>query len=118
MAQGARLGGRYRLDERIGAGGMGEVWRGTDEVLGRTVAVKLVLPTLAGEPDFVRRFLAEARAMASVSHSSVVSIHDYGHDHLGAFLVMEYVEAQALSRTLGRLGRLDAAATMHIVATV
>jgi eukaryotic-like serine/threonine-protein kinase len=115
MAQGTRLGGRYRLDERIGAGGMGEVWRATDEVLGRTVAVKLVLPTLAGDPDFVRRFLAEARAMASVNHPGVVSIHDYGGDTAGAFLVMEYVAGEPLSRLIGRVGRLTPAATMQVI---
>jgi serine/threonine-protein kinase len=116
MDQGARLGGRYRLDERIGAGGMGEVWRGTDEVLGRTVAVKVVLPLLASDPEFVRRFLAEARAMASVNHPGVVSIHDYGQDPAGAYLVMEYVESEPLSRALGRVGRLNPGAAMHVVA--
>jgi eukaryotic-like serine/threonine-protein kinase len=116
MDQGARLGGRYRLDERIGAGGMGEVWRGTDEILGRTVAVKVVLPLLASDPEFVRRFLAEARAMASVSHPGVVSIHDYGQDPAGAYLVMEYVESEPLSRALGRIGRLNPGAAMHVVA--
>jgi serine/threonine-protein kinase len=113
---GSALGGRYRLDERIGVGGMGEVWRATDEVLGRTVAVKVVLPSLLGEPDFVRRFLAEARAMASVNHPGVVAIHDYRSDATGAFLVMEYVEGEALSHTLGRLGRLAPAATMELIA--
>jgi hypothetical protein len=113
---GSALGGRYRLDERIGAGGMGEVWRATDEVLGRTVAVKVVLPSLLGEPDFVRRFLAEARAMASVNHPGVVAIHDYRSDPTGAFLVMEYVEGEALSSTLGRLGRLTPVATMDLIA--
>src|SRR5690606_13088425 len=60
---GTLLGGRYRLDERIGGGGMGEVWRGTDEVLGRTVAIKIMLPSLLDEPGFAERFRAEARTM-------------------------------------------------------
>jgi serine/threonine-protein kinase len=64
LRPGARLGDRYRLDARIGAGGMGEVWRAVDEVLGRVVAVKAMLPAVAGDPDFGRRFLAEATAMA------------------------------------------------------
>ena len=99
MYEGRRvLAGRYRLDERIGAGGMGAVWRATDTVLGRTVAVKLMLATLLDEPDFERRFLFEARAMASLRHPGVVAIHDYRSDAEGAFLVMEYVEGEALSR--------------------
>ena len=112
---GVRLGGRYRLDERVGAGGMGEVWRATDEVLGRAVAVKVMLPALLDEPGFGQRFFAEARAMASVRHPGVAAIHDYRSDSAGAFLVMEYVEGEALSRTLGRVGRLDAATTMSLV---
>src|SRR6516165_100397 len=80
------LAGRYRLRERIGAGGMGEVWKATDDVLGRTVAVKLVLPNLLDSPGFVRRFVAEARAMASVRHPGVVAIHDFHGDESGAYL--------------------------------
>ena len=111
------LAGRYTLRERIGAGGMGEVWRATDELLGRVVAVKLVLPDLADDAEFLRRFLAEARAMASVRHPGVVAIHDFGAAEVGgAYLVMEYVEGEPLSRVLGRVGRLDAAATMDIAA--
>jgi serine/threonine-protein kinase len=113
---GMLLGDRYRLDDRIGAGGMGEVWRATDVVLGRTVAVKVVLPALLAEPGFIRRFLAEARAMASVRHRSVVTIHDYHGDADGAYLVMEYVEGEPLSHTLGRLGRLTPAATLELIA--
>ncbi|MDI1460926.1 serine/threonine-protein kinase [Catellatospora sp. KI3] len=113
---GALLGGRYRLDDRIGAGGMGEVWRATDTVLGRVVAVKTVLPALLADPGFIRRFLAEARAMAGVRHRSVVTIHDYHGDADGAYLVMEHIEGESLSQTLGRHGRLTAESTLAIVA--
>ena len=113
---GVQLGGRYRLDERIGGGGMGEVWRGTDEVLGRTVAVKIMLPALLDEPGFVERFRGEARTMATINHPGVVDIYDYSSDTSVAFLVMEYVEGDALSRTLGRVGRLTAARTMALIA--
>ena len=111
----ALLAGRYLLRERIGAGGMGQVWRATDEVLGRTVAVKVVLPALVEEPAFVRRFLAEARAMASVAHPGVVAIHDFHGDGAGAYLVMEFVDGEPLSRVLGRVGRLGPAVTMDLV---
>jgi eukaryotic-like serine/threonine-protein kinase len=116
MHPGVRLADRYRLDDRVGTGGMGEVWRATDEVLGRTVAVKVVLPALLGEPDFVHRFLAEARAMASVNHPHVAAIHDYRSDGGVAFLVMEYVEGEPLSHILRRLGPLRPAEVMRIVA--
>ena len=113
---GVQLGGRYRLDERIGGGGMGEVWRGTDEVLGRTVAVKIMLPALLDEPGFAERFRAEARTMARLKHPGVVNVYDYSSTASTAFLVMEYIDGDPLSRTLGRVGRLTAARTMALTA--
>lgn len=116
LSPGVLLGGRYRLDERIASGGMGDVWRGTDEVLGRTVAVKILLPALLEEPGFAERFRGEARTMATINHPGVVDVYDYGSDQQIAFLVMEYVEGDALSRTLSRVGRLTPARTMALVA--
>ena len=117
IAPGTLLGGRYRLEERIASGGMGDVWRGVDDVLGRTVAVKVLLPSLLEEPGFSERFRVEARTMASVNHPGVVDIYDYGSDPaVGAYLVMEYVEGDALSRTLAKVGRLTPARTMALVA--
>jgi serine/threonine-protein kinase len=116
LSPGVQLGGRYRLDERIAGGGMGDVWRGTDEVLGRTVAVKILLPALLQEPGFAERFRGEARTMATINHPGVVDVYDYGSDQSLAFLVMEYVEGDALSRTLARVGRLTPARTMALVA--
>jgi serine/threonine-protein kinase len=113
---GAQLANRYRLDERVGGGGMGEVWRATDEVLGRTVAVKVMRPELLEEPGFAERFLAEARTMATIKHRGVVAVHDYQGNTSGAFLVMEYVDGEALSRRLHRFGRLDPVRTMNLVA--
>jgi serine/threonine protein kinase len=116
ISPGVMLGGRYRLDERIAGGGMGDVWRGTDEVLGRTVAVKILLPALLDEPGFAERFRGEARTMATINHPGVVDVYDYGSDQEIAFLVMEYVEGDALSRTLSRVGRLTPGRTMALVA--
>jgi eukaryotic-like serine/threonine-protein kinase len=117
VSQGTILGGRYRLDERIAGGGMGDVWRGTDDVLGRTVAVKILLPALLEDPGFAERFRGEARTMATINHPGVVDVYDYGSDPVvGAYLVMEYVEGDALSRTLGRVGRLTPGRTMALVA--
>ena len=113
---GVLLSDRYRLDERIGGGGMGTVWRGTDEVLGRTVAVKIMLPELLEEPGFAERFRGEARTMANLNHPGVVDVYDYRSDASVAYLVMEYVEGDALSRTLSRVGRLTAGRTMALIA--
>jgi hypothetical protein len=117
VSQGTILGGRYRLDDRIAGGGMGDVWRGTDDVLGRTVAVKILLPALLEDPGFAERFRGEARTMATINHPGVVDVYDYGSDPVvGAYLVMEYVEGDALSRTLSRVGRLTPGRTMALVA--
>src|SRR5256885_1822799 len=116
VSPGTMLGGRYRLDERIAGGGMGDVWRGTDEVLGRTVAIKILLPALLEEAGFAERFRGEARTMATINHPGVVDIYDYGNENGTAFLIMEYVEGDALSRTLSRVGRLTPARTMALVA--
>ncbi|WP_025619063.1 serine/threonine-protein kinase [Salinispora cortesiana] len=116
LSSGVKLGNRYRLDERIASGGMGDVWRGTDEVLGRTVAVKSLLPALLDDPDFAERFRGEARTMATINHPGVVDIYDFGSDQQIAFLVMEHVEGEALLATLNRVGRLTSARTMALVA--
>ncbi|MDG4803936.1 serine/threonine-protein kinase [Micromonospora sp. WMMD980] len=116
LSPGVQLGNRYRLDERIASGGMGDVWRGTDQVLGRTVAVKSLLPALLDEPGFAERFRGEARTMATINHPGVVDVYDFGSDQQIAFLVMEYVEGDALSATLGRVGRLTPARTMALLA--
>ncbi|MGX6603184.1 serine/threonine-protein kinase [Micromonosporaceae bacterium Da 78-11] len=116
LQPGLRLGERYRLEVRLGAGGMGEVWRALDEVLDRPVAVKAMLPGVADDPDFVRRFLAEAKAMARVRHSAVASIHDYGRSHDLTYLVMEYVDGESLAQLLARTGRLGPDETMRLIA--
>lgn len=110
------LGQRYRLEQRVGTGGMGEVWRATDQVLHRTVAVKLMRPELVAQPGFADRFLAEARTMATIRHRGVVAVYDYHGDESGVFLVMEYVAGESLSHLLHRVGRLDPATTMNLMA--
>ncbi|NJC68519.1 protein kinase [Planosporangium thailandense] len=115
------LSGRYRLDEPIADGGMGEVWRATDVSLGRTVAVKVVRPALLRDPGFDARFRAEARMMASLAHPNVVNVYDYGRSELDAggkvaYLVMAYVDGEPLSRRIADAGRLPVAETMSVVA--
>ena len=111
------LAGRYRLTDRIAAGGMGEVWRGEDELLNRAVAVKLLPTGRAGDEAFLARFRAEARYAASLSHPGIARVYDYGEssEFGGAYLVMELVNGEPLSAILARAGRLSADATLDIV---
>ncbi|WP_027661309.1 serine/threonine-protein kinase [Salinispora fenicalii] len=114
------LSGRYRLDERIATGGMGDVWRGVDLVLDRPVAVKVLLPALVCDPDFITRFRSEARIMAALRHPGVVQVFDCGADELPTgdqanYLIMEFVTGEPLSRRIEAAGRLDVAETMSIV---
>ncbi|MFI7128260.1 serine/threonine-protein kinase [Nonomuraea sp. NPDC050153] len=116
VAQGTTLAGRYRLDTRIGAGGMGEVWRGEDIVLARTVAVKVLLPGRTQDPGFVARFQGEARAMATINHAGVVDVYDYGVSGDTVYLVMKFVDGEPLDRLLARLGRIPPQAAMELIA--
>lgn len=116
VAQGTTLAGRYRLDTRIGAGGMGEVWRGEDIVLARTVAVKVLLPGRMDDRGFVARFQGEARAMATINHPGVVDVYDYGISGDTVYLVMKFVDGEPLDRLLARLGRIPPQAAMELIA--
>ncbi|HEX2195464.1 MAG TPA: protein kinase, partial [Actinomycetota bacterium] len=98
MVGGRVLGDRYRLDERIAAGGMGTVWAATDQRLQRRVAVKLLKDDLAHDARFVARFEREARAAAALSHPNVASVFDYGDDGGTPFIVMELVPGRDLAR--------------------
>ncbi len=111
------LAGRYRLTDRIAAGGMGEVWRGEDELLNRAVAVKLLPTGRAGDEAFLARFRAEARYSASLSHPGIARVYDYGEsaEFGGAYLIMELVKGEPLSAILARAGRLSADATLDII---
>ncbi|WP_433077181.1 protein kinase domain-containing protein [Dactylosporangium sp. CA-052675] len=116
IGAGTVLAERYELERHIAGGGMGDVWAGHDRVLGRTVAVKL-LRAPSGEPEFVERFRAEARTMATISHPGVVDVYDFGDDPAaGVYLVMRYIDGESLARTLEREERLSPAVTMRLVA--
>ena len=111
------LAGRYRLTDRIAAGGMGEVWRGIDVLLNRQVAVKLLPSVREGNDSSLARFRAEARYAASLSHPGIARVYDYGESsEFGAYLVMELVNGDPLSAILARNGRLSPDATLDIVA--
>jgi serine/threonine protein kinase len=91
------LAGRYRLRERIGRGGMASVWLARDEVLVRQVAVKLIDPELARDPEFRTRFRDEARAAAALSHPHIVTVHDYGESDGTPYIVMELLTGSTLA---------------------
>ena len=100
------LGGRYALTDRIAIGGMGEVWKAKDQVLGRIVAVKILKEEYNGDPSFLQRFRAEARHTALLNHPGVANVYDYGEDDGSAYLVMELVPGEPLSNLIDRDRRL------------
>jgi eukaryotic-like serine/threonine-protein kinase len=90
------LAGRYEIEGLLGQGGMARVFRGTDRVLGRTVAIKVLSPQFAGDDQFVTRFRREAQAAAALNHPNIVSVYDTGSQGDVHFIVMEYVEGRTL----------------------
>src|SRR5882757_10022283 len=113
---GAVLSGRYVLDEQIGSGGYGEVWRATDTVLARPVAVKLLHPRYTQRSEVLARFRAEARHAGGLSHENIAQDFDYGEpaDGQPPYLVMELVDGPSLETVLTG-GPLDDSRTMDIV---
>lgn len=107
---------RYKLISRIAIGGMGEVWEATDQVIGRTVALKILKDEYMGDPSFLDRFRAEARHAALVNHEGIANVYDYGEENGSAYLVMELVPGEALSNILERERVLPAPQVMDIVA--
>jgi serine/threonine-protein kinase len=102
------LAGRYRLEEVIGRGGMSTVYRATDGVLQRTVAVKVMSAALAeGDPTHVARFEREARAAASLVHPGIVTVYDTGVDGDQRFIAMEYIDGESLATIIAREAPLD-----------
>jgi tRNA A-37 threonylcarbamoyl transferase component Bud32 len=110
------LENRYNLTERVATGGMGEVWRADDVVLGRTVAVKILKSELLDSPEFVARFRAEARHAAALSHPGIATVFDYDEAPTGAYLVMEFVPGETLAVLLAATRRPPLATTMTILA--
>lgn len=92
--------GRYRLQRRLGAGGMASVWLALDERLGRHVAVKVIADTLADDERWLTRFKREARAAAGLSHPGIVQVFDYGIEDGRPYLVMEYIPGTNLAERL------------------
>jgi serine/threonine protein kinase len=122
LTPGLLLSDRYRLTHPIAIGGMGEVWAADDTRLARRVAVKILKSELTSDPEFVDRFRAEARITASLNHSGIAAVYDYGEvasvaggPRDTAFLVMELVTGEPLSAVLARTPRLSVPRVLDVM---
>jgi hypothetical protein len=97
------LGGRYKLEEMLGQGGMSAVYRAVDPNLRRVVAVKLIHQHLSSAPEFVRRFEEEAAAVAQLRHPNIIQVYDFNHDQGIYYMVLEFVPGETLQSRLARL---------------
>ena len=112
------FGRRYRVTEKIGTGGMADVYKAVDEALGRTVAVKVMHAQFATDPSFAARFRQEARAAANLVSPYIVNIYDWGQDAETYYIVMEYVRGSDLKSIIEEKGSLPSRAVAAIGAQV
>jgi serine/threonine protein kinase/class 3 adenylate cyclase len=110
--------GRYRLREKLGEGGMGEVWRADDPVDGTCVAIKILRPDWARKPASLRRFHKEARLLSEVRHPNVAGMLEVNHDAGLHYLVLEFIAGQSLDKVLADRGKLDERTSVAITAEV
>jgi tRNA A-37 threonylcarbamoyl transferase component Bud32 len=103
---GTVLSDRYRLEQKLGSGGMSTVYLARDETLERWVAAKVLHREISDQPDQIERFRREARAVAQVSHPNVVAVIDAGEDGGRPYIVFEYVEGETLKHRIERMGKL------------
>ena len=104
---GRTFNNRYKLTERVGLGGMAEVYRAEDNVLGRTVAVKVMLPQYAADPTFTKRFRQEAASAANLQSPYIVSIYDWGLDGETYYIVMEFLRGTDLKTAIKERGAIN-----------
>jgi serine/threonine-protein kinase len=115
---GSTLGGRYRLLELLGQGGMATIYRARDAQLDRDIAVKLLRPEFGKDPDFLARFHDEARAAASLNHPNITAVFDFGEDRSGPYIVMELVDGQDLASIIRDNGPLAPRQAARVAAEV
>ena len=115
-AVGQLYGDRYRLQLRIAIGGMGEVWQAEDELILRQVAIKILKEEYVSDPLFIERFRSEAKSAALVEHEGIANVFDYGEDSQAAYLVMELVPGESLSRIIEREKKLPDTKVLDIMA--
>lgn len=116
--QARALNGRYRLDERIGDGGMAVVYRGYDLVLNRVVAVKVLRDQYISDSNFLRRFEREAQSAARLSHPHIANVYDVGQDGHTRYIVMEYVDGPNLKELIRRQGPFSVDGAAFIIRQV
>ncbi len=104
---GRTFNNRYTLTERVGLGGMAEVYRAKDNVLGRTVAVKVMLPQYAADPTFTKRFRQEAASAANLQSPYIVSVYDWGLDGETYYIVMEFLRGTDLKTAINERGAIN-----------
>ncbi len=116
---GQTLAGKYRIEERLNAGGMGTVYRGTHVLMDKTVAIKVLLASLAADEKIVARFSREARAASRISHPHALSVTDFGEAENGVvFLVMEYLSGSTLKEIIRHEGPMPLARVVEIIRQV
>jgi len=116
---GETLAGKYRVEERLSVGGMGAVYRGTHVLMGKTVAIKVLRPSLAADEKIVARFSREARAASKISHPHALSVTDFGEDEGGiVFLVMEFLDGRTLKEVIRKDGPLTLSRAVEIMKQV
>ncbi|MCA9657069.1 MAG: serine/threonine protein kinase [Myxococcales bacterium] len=115
---GTVFAGRYKVERRLGRGGMGLVYRATQTNANRKVVLKVLAPDWIGDPEALARFEREARGLSALQHPNIVAIHDYGSFDGRAYIVMEYVAGETLERFVKRKGQLSLADFVPIAAQV
>ncbi len=115
---GAPRGARYRIDGELGRGGMGIVYKATDLVLDRTVALKVLPDQLRDNPQALRNFLREAKAAAKLNHPNIVTVYDAGEQDGRTYIAMEYVDGTTLKAIVKQRGPLSPRAIVHVLAQV
>ena len=114
----AIINDRYELQKRIGRGGMADVFLGRDRLLDRQVAIKVLFPEFAIDPNFVERFRREAQAAANLSHPNIVNVYDWGKHSGTYFIAMEYVDGRTLAEILRSNGHVTSKQAAEIASEV
>lgn len=115
MAEITTLNNRYQLESRLGSGGMATVYRAKDLMLERPIAIKILRSDYSKDPAFRERFRQEAKAAANLSHSNIVTVHDFGLDHQRLFIVMEHVPGHTIKDLISKRGRFTIDKAIHLM---